>query len=175
MARSKLEIMMRTKFPRYDRYLVFVRFMKFAKFGDINECWEWKGGKIDEYGQFVWKEKNICMAHQASYELFVGRRHGKKVLHTCDNPICWNPNHLFLGTNKDNTHDMISKNRDTIVGERNNNAKLTEYDVKKLLKLYNTGNYTKSRLAIKFDISNVQVGNIISGKSWGRSASNYVH
>jgi uncharacterized protein YerC len=51
-----------------------------------------------------------------------------QVLHKCDNPICSNPEHLFLGTQKDNCEDCVKKGRN-VFGTRNGSAKLTEKDI----------------------------------------------
>lgn len=78
-----------------------------------NGCWEWQGqtggtspyGQIKAFGKFVG-------AHRLSYELYNGEIHEDHVVcHHCDNPICINPDHLFVGTMKDNMRDMKEKGR----------------------------------------------------------------
>jgi hypothetical protein len=75
-------------------------------------CWIWKGAVTgDRYGSFTYN-KTTKRAHRASYELFNGEiPEGLMVLHDCDVRICVNPEHLRVGTAKDNSHDMISRNR----------------------------------------------------------------
>jgi len=77
-----------------------------------DECWEYIGLlDKDGYGSFMINYKNM-RAHRVAYESFYGSIPKKLlVLHKCDNPSCCNPNHLWLGTNKDNTQDMINKGR----------------------------------------------------------------
>lgn len=74
-------------------------------------CWGWKGGKSRGYGHIFFDNKNI-KAHRASWMIHNGEILNKLlVCHKCDNRICTNPEHLFLGTQKDNVQDMIKKNR----------------------------------------------------------------
>ena len=77
------------------------------------DCWEWKYGKISTgYGAILLPNGKQILAHRLSYELFYGEVPSDKlVCHICDNPPCVNPIHLFLGTYKDNTQDMLSKGR----------------------------------------------------------------
>lgn len=84
---------------------------------DWNKCWEWKGTKINNclkkilYGQGYLGNK-LHPAHRISWIINCGEiPKGLLVCHTCDNPPCINPNHLFLGTNWDNLEDMFTKGR----------------------------------------------------------------
>jgi hypothetical protein len=79
-------------------------------------CWRWTGGTNNKgYGIFCWKGKGqnrMEGAHRVSYFLAHGVWPGEKlVCHTCDNPSCVRPEHLFLGTNSENLRDMVSKGR----------------------------------------------------------------
>lgn len=77
-----------------------------------NGCWEWvKYKNQDGYGRIRVNGKKK-LAHRASFEEFVCNiPEGMIVCHRCDNPSCIKPEHLFLGTHKDNCHDAITKGR----------------------------------------------------------------
>ncbi len=93
---------------------------------------------------------------------------GMYVLHSCDNPRCVNPDHLWLGTQKDNIADMIAKGRSTIgtfVGERNGQAKVTEADVIEIKRLLEQG-YLQRTVGDLFGLDQSTVSNINTGKRW---------
>lgn len=75
-------------------------------------CWDWKGSKNKKgYGAFH-VGGSVMLAHRVSYSLFNSNDPLELLTcHTCDNPGCVNPDHLFLGTNQDNMIDMHKKNR----------------------------------------------------------------
>lgn len=79
-----------------------------------NGCWEWTGGKNNVgYGMFR-DGAGMRTAHRVSYELHKGKiPKGKHVCHSCDNPKCVNPDHLWVGTHQDNMQDRSRKNRNS--------------------------------------------------------------
>lgn len=79
-----------------------------------NECWPWLGKAKTSfgYGRLTMGRSVNLKAHRVSWELSFGPiPDGMNVCHKCDNPSCCNPHHFFLGTKKDNTHDMMRKGR----------------------------------------------------------------
>ena len=79
---------------------------------EVTGCWEFQGGKNNIGYGMIRDDKKMRTTHRVSYEEHIGPiPYGLVVMHSCDNPICCNPNHLSVGTMKDNMHDMIKKNR----------------------------------------------------------------
>jgi len=139
-------------------------------------CWEWIGSKNwDGYGmigiagtdRLSWK---IRIAHRISYALHVGEiPAGINVLHKCDNPACVNPDHLFLGTQRQNVHDMIAKGRRVqadISGEKNPMSKLSKDDTKTIRHLYFAERRPQNEIADYFHVAQSCISKIVSGKRW---------
>lgn len=138
-----------------------------AKVSKIPEagCWVWMGStQVRGYGEII-SNKRKYLAHRASYEAFVGEiPKGMYVCHACDNVSCVNPNHLFLGTQKQNLQDMANKGRSTR-GEKNPMAKLSEEDVKDIKYFINTGLSSKD-LGVEYGVSSAAINLIKQGKRW---------
>lgn len=78
------------------------------------KCWPWSGNKAwGGYGKFIYLDGPATTAHRASWEVYNKKKapKGMVICHRCDNPPCVNPDHLFLGTHKDNAMDMVAKQR----------------------------------------------------------------
>jgi hypothetical protein len=131
----------------------------------IAGCWIWTGTITSRgYGQLLSNNKKMY-AHRAAFEAFVGDiPEGMVVCHTCDNVHCVNPDHLFLGTQKDNLQDMKEKGRST-AGEKNKQSKLSEDDVKAIKHWLNHG-VSEYQLSKSFDVSRSAINAIKLGKSW---------
>lgn len=133
-------------------------------------CWEWTGGKSHGYGQVrvheVWGSYPIYV-HRASYLVHIGPiPDGQNVCHTCDNPRCFNPDHLFLGDQAANVSDMVMKGRQAI-GKKNGMARLSEDDVAQIRALSAAGR-KQFEIAKLFGLSEGHVSTIIRGKRWAR-------
>lgn len=141
---------------------------KVDKSGGPNSCWTWTGDRRGKYGRFrVTKTPDRTeSAHRFSYELKYGQiEHGLYVCHRCDNTICVNPEHLFLGTAGDNLHDAMAKGRRP--------CPLTAEDIRQMRALggtdkphYGRGAMTQKQLAKKFNVSQSEVAFVIRKKRW---------
>ncbi len=137
----------------------------------INGCWEWQGKlNIDGYGSFVESKngkKTEIRSHRKSYEIFIGEiPEGMQVCHKCNNPCCCNPEHLWIGTPKENTQDCIKKRRFFNGKERAKaSGKLTETQVIEMRNLYKKG-VSQKEIQKQFGISQPQVSGILTYKFW---------
>ncbi len=133
------------------------------------ECWEWTAGKSAAgYGRFVVNSKQEY-THRISWDLHNDiKSKGFEVCHTCDNPGCVNPEHLFLGTHLDNVNDMLKKGRGKLPprkpGSSNGFSKLTEPQVLEIRRLASFMSQTEiSRL---FGVTNQSIHGIVHRNSW---------
>lgn len=128
-------------------------------------CWEYKGNcTLEGYGRILLDGKYNCV-HRLSWVLHNGEiPSGVLVCHKCDNPRCFNPKHLFLGTTKDNTQDRVSKGR-SAKGSTGGNSKLTEDQVRFILtKKFKYGDAIKLAKELNVNISTIAM--IIKRKTW---------
>jgi hypothetical protein len=136
-----------------------------------NGCWEWKGGRTgDGYGAIVErKTRKQFSTHRKSYEEFKGEViKGYCVCHSCDNPLCCNPEHLFLGTPGDNTRDSVKKGRARCLrqnGSKNPMAKLNEDLVKEIKRLFSDGWMTRDVESL-LNIHHKRLEDIKYNKRW---------
>lgn len=129
-------------------------------------CWLWTGPLINKDGYGSIKVDGISkMPHRLSYQVFKDDiPKGLYVLHKCDTPCCINPDHLFVGTAKENTEDMIKKNRKFIArGELSGTAKLKEIDI---IKIRAMTQYKNVELAKMFNVTDSAISNIRRRKKW---------
>jgi hypothetical protein len=138
-----------------------------AKVRITDGCWQWTAMTVKPlpYGRMAVGGKRAELAHRLSYVLHCGPiPDGMNVLHSCDNPRCVRPSHLFLGDNLTNVADKVSKGRQSAMpGEAHPMAKLSEAQVVEILRSTATG----AALARRFGVTPTAICSIRRGRSWG--------
>lgn len=142
--------------------------------GPNGDCWQWNAGKDrKEYGKFQINKKQYT-ASRVSLFLSTGiDPYPLNACHSCDNPPCCRPDHLYAGSQIDNMREAWGKGRmkcnitpELRRGENNPIAKLTEAGVLDIRRRYWFGNEQQRDLALEYGICQPTVGKIVSGKTW---------
>lgn len=141
------------------------------KSGGALACWPWTGSvKSDGYGQVMARvlSQAPMRAHRLAWIATNGDPGELCVLHRCDNRLCCNPAHLFLGTKADNSADMVAKGRNkpsNLRGEAHGNALLNEQAVLVIRRSAHAG-IPLARLAAVYGVCRENIRRILTGKSW---------
>ena len=140
-----------------------------AKVKKNSSCWEWTAGKTKfGYGTFN-NGSGSRLAHRVSWVIENGPvPDGKLVCHTCDNPSCVNPKHLFVGTQSDNVCDMWAKGRGgagALPGIENHRSKICDKDVVAIRARLDSGEYQRV-IAKDYGLTQSNVSHIATGKTW---------
>lgn len=144
-----------------------------------DECWNWTKGlngkdRLSNYG-VVWFNGTRHKCHRIAKFLSTGPfDDGKLVCHTCDNPQCCNPSHLFLGSHRDNALDCKAKGRlHRECGSARYNARLTEEQVAEIKAMAPFRKYGWGReMAKKYGVGPTAINNIIRGRRWRQVGQN---
>jgi hypothetical protein len=132
-----------------------VRFWRRVVVAGARDCWVWVGlTNSSGYGRIFKSRYRSLIAHRLSWEIKMGKiPTGMCVLHKCDNRLCVNPRHLFLGTRGDNAADMVRKNR-TAKGEGHSQSKLSEKEVLEIRKRKDQSKALAKRFAVSIGTIN---------------------
>lgn len=158
---------------RWEAYR-FDAFWNRVNRGSDDACWEWTGSakagpkNPAPYGTLGWRGKH-SRAHRVAYEIANGPiPEGAMVLHSCDNTLCCNPRHLYLGNHAQNMRDMVERKRrkGTGSGEQNGRAKLTQDQAEEIRCEYAKGARSQQSIADQYGISQYAVSQIIANKRY---------
>ena len=130
-------------------------------------CWDWTACKDkDGYGNISINGATV-RAHRVSYEMYYTRISSEiLVCHSCDNPSCVNPEHLFLGTHQDNMDDKIRKGRtNPVKGQDHPSATLSNLQVS-LIKCCIADGKDNHHIASIFKTSHRVISKIRTGETW---------
>lgn len=159
-----------------------------AKVSQTDGCWLWKGHKAaNGYGVLTRraKRRKSILAHRFAYEIMFGEiPKGKLVCHHCDIPACVRPDHLFLGTPRQNTldakrkgrlasgvrHGRYTKQESTAHGEYHGRAKLTSQQVLDMRHLRTLG-ASQVLLSRIFNVGLTQIGRIVRQEQWRKQSA----
>lgn len=148
-----------------------VRFWQRVDVKALNECWPWLGGRTPNgYGStrmYGASRRFSLGAHRAAWIYANGPiPDGQLICHSCDNPPCCNPGHLFLGTPKDNLDDMRRKRRERFVrGEEQGQSRLTRAQVPEIRRRVADGE-TQRRVAADYAVSQSRISRIVNREQW---------
>lgn len=147
----------------------------------VEGCWPWTGYKNDRgYGVFRYAKSKAIKTHRLAYALDKGAiPEGMIVCHSCDNPPCCNPAHLWLGTYADNNRDRNEKGRTRTpfssgyagprpAREGHGSAKLTEAAVNDIRSSSSSG----AQLARAYGVSESTISRVRAGTTWGSPIPN---
>jgi len=154
---------------RIARIEASARFWQRVKIEGGKKCWLWQGSKDGGgYGWFSFMGKN-CRASRFALETAIGPlRRDELACHSCDEPSCVRPTHLFAGTNAENCKDKAQKGR-APRGAKVPTARLSEDKIQRIRKAAEKKTPI-ARIARRYHVSATQIRNITSGKHWGHVA-----
>lgn len=144
-----------------------MRFWDRAGRGKPSDCWLWTGALTGAgYGAMTLLGREVAV-HRLVWEMERGPiPPGLLVLHKCDMRPCCNPRHLFLGTQADNVHDMMSKGRKASkVGALHHNAKMDEARVRAARRRRSNGERAAD-LAREYGVSPATMCDLLRGRTW---------
>jgi hypothetical protein len=148
------------------------KFWSHVNVRDLNQCWPWLRSTTNVgYGQVAWHGIHTHAHRLAAWlvGLTPTLRAGKylHLLHTCDNRLCCNPTHLYIGTPQQNAVDRRIRGRQLCrIGGRNTQAKLNARQIHRLRKQWASGRWKQWQLAKHYGITRSHVSSIVCRRVW---------
>jgi len=146
---------------------------KVTKVKKANGCWEWISSRDRSgYGVFLYNKK-VIPAHRISWQFFIGEIPKNKIIcHKCDNRLCVNPKHLFVGTHKENAVDCSKKSRNISQtnpekipkGEKHGNAQSSNKIILEIFK--KSSNFSLNELSKIYQLRKNYIKDILTGRTW---------
>lgn len=129
-------------------------------------CWIWKSFKSKSgYAEITWKGEKK-RTNRISFEVFKDKiPTGMYVCHTCDNPLCVNPDHLYIGTHQDNIDDKLKKGRQS-KGKEIGRSKLDEEKVNEIRRIAEKEEFSHERIGEIFGVSQSCISRIVKRLTW---------
>lgn len=146
-------------------------FEKHAEPENGRGCMIWRGPSNGTYGQTQvgGRAGKMWLAHRLSWTVHFGAiPAGMCVCHRCDEPLCVNPRHLFLGTVADNMADKVAKGRHrngVTLGLKNKKSKLSPEKAREIRHLHAAGG-TQRALAAQFGVTKTAIAQVLRGETW---------
>lgn len=147
-----------------------LRFWSKVDIGAPEDCWEWQASlHASGYGRFKIASYTTVMANRMALVIHTGEdRLDRFACHTCDNPRCCNPHHLYWGTHSDNMRDSFDRNRRQSIdqaGSRNGAAKIDDAQLALIVERLGQG-WSNKRIAEDLPIGHAMISLIRLGKMW---------
>lgn len=158
---------------RWSKYRIEAFWKRVEKRGE-NDCWVWIGYRKagpknpTPYGVLGWKGRP-SRAHRVAFEIVNGDiPEGMMVLHTCDNTLCCNPAHLYLGNHAQNMRDMVDRQRrkGVATGSSNGRSKLTYEQAAEIRALYAASGLSQDKIAARYGVSQFAISAIVRNKRY---------
>ena len=146
---------------------------KLDQSGGPDACWPFMGGRtVDGYGQIAIVdedgERRVVYTHRLALELTSGPLPPNiQARHSCDNPPCGNPRHLFPGSHAENMRDMQSRGRAfRAMGECSGRVRLSEAQVLTIRDRYDAGDHGIEQIATDYGVSKGAINGVVHRRTW---------
>lgn len=136
-----------------------------------DDCWDWQASLTTSgYGRFKVASYRQVQAHRLALIIHTGTdRRDMLALHSCDRPVCVNPNHLRWGTVRDNAEDKVSRGRcrnGNLAGFTNPRCTLTLEQLAEIVRLIDARRLNNKQIGARFNLTHSMISKIRTGNAW---------